>query len=107
MSLYGVRTFEPSHTAEVGAIDDGYFYAIYERGCTSPESHGGLDNPIGSLYELMTLTWSEIDWRSEQPTAQRLLREAGGDQRQIAEFFAGFALPTSPFGGSGAWVSGG
>jgi hypothetical protein len=27
MSLYGVRTFEPSHTAEVGAIDDGYFYA--------------------------------------------------------------------------------
>jgi len=95
MSLYGVRTFEPSHTAEVGAIDDGYFCAIYERGYTSPESHGGLDNPIGSLYELMTLTWSEIDWRSEQPTAQRLLREGGGDQRQIAEFFAGFALATA------------
>jgi hypothetical protein len=58
-------------------------------------SHGGLDNPIGSLYELMTLTWSEIDWRSEQHTAQRLLREGGGDQRQIAEFFAGFALATA------------
>jgi hypothetical protein len=50
---------------------------------------------IGSLYALMTLTWSEIDWRLEQPTAQRLLREGGGDQRQIAEFFAGFALATA------------
>jgi hypothetical protein len=91
VTLYRVKTFEPSHTAEVGWIDDGYFYAIYEQGKAVPESHGGLDNPIRSLYELMTVTWREIDWKAERPAAARLHREGNNDQRQIAEFFAEFA----------------
>jgi hypothetical protein len=91
MSLYRLRTFEPSHTAEAGRIDDGYFYAIYAQGSAVPESHGGLDSPIRSLYELMTLTWTEIDWKTERLAAARLHREGNNDQQQIAEFFAGFA----------------
>jgi hypothetical protein len=39
----------------------------------------------------MTITWKDINWKAEKPTAIRLLREADGDQRAIAEFFAGFA----------------
>jgi hypothetical protein len=89
--LYRLKTFEPSQTAEAGWVGDGYFFAIYEQGRTVPESHGGLDTPIRSLCELITITWSEINWKAERPAAQRLLRDAGGDQRQIAEFFAGFA----------------
>jgi hypothetical protein len=91
MSLYRLKTFEPTQSAEAGRIEDGYFYAIYLQGNTVPESHGGLDTPIRSLYELMTITWKDINWKAEKPTAIRLLREADGDQRAIAEFFGGFA----------------
>jgi hypothetical protein len=91
MSLYRLRTFEPTQVAEVGEVDGGYFYAIYEQGKTVPASHGGLDSPIRSLYELMTVTWREINWKAERPAAIRLLREGNGDQRQIAEFFSEFA----------------
>jgi len=48
-------------------------------------------NPIRSLYEVMAVTWLEIAWKAEKPTAARLFREDGIDQRQIAEFFAEFA----------------
>jgi hypothetical protein len=48
-------------------------------------------NPIRSLYEVMAVTWLEIDWKAEKPTAARLFREDGIEQRQIAEFFAEFA----------------
>jgi hypothetical protein len=92
MSLYRLQMFEPGQVAEVGYLkNEGYFYAIYEQGSTIPKTHGGLDNPIRSLYEVMAVTWLEIDWKAEKPTAARLFREDGIDQRQIAEFFAEFA----------------
>jgi hypothetical protein len=91
MVMYKLRTFEPTHTAEAGTVDGGYFFAIYEQGKTIPESHGGLDNPIRSLCELMLMTWREINWKAERTAASRLLREGDGDQRQVAEFFADFA----------------
>jgi hypothetical protein len=91
VSIYKLRTFEPTQVAEVGEVDGGYFFAIYEQGKTIPESHGGLDNPIRSLCELMLMTWREINWKAERPAAVRLLREGNDDQRQVAELFAEFA----------------
>jgi len=96
MSLYRVQTFEPTRSGEVGWVSDGYFYAIYEGTSTVPESHGGLDAPIRSLFELMTVTWREIDWRAEESTAARLLTEGTDtDQREVATLMARLPLATA------------
>jgi hypothetical protein len=89
MALYRLEMFEPTMSAEVGFIGDGYMFALYKEGRAVPETHGGLDWPIRSLFEVMMATWREIDWLKEKAKAARLLAESNDEtQHEVLAFLA-------------------
>lgn len=81
MAIFEVATKDPAYRAEVGWVRTipGYFFAVYdEDGKTF--AHGGVEYPIGSLYDLVAKTVGIIDWSAESTTLRKLLHAPWREQ---------------------------
>jgi hypothetical protein len=73
MAIFEVATKDPAYTAEVGWARalPGYWFALYDQGGRTV-SHGGVEYPIGSLYDLVAKTVGVLDWGEETATLRKL-----------------------------------